>query len=359
MLKDIENILQIAGSEKKEKTEIPFSIERKIQHTFININNDKIGIKKIIQSIIWIIITIVSSTGVCWATIHVYNEYIKKQGTTRINVEIADLMIWDEKNGIYYKIINNYDEYKKFKERIDTLPEMSPNDLESESLLIITWSSGRELHETDLEVVDVTSNNTTTNIILNQKTNPNYYSNNNLIFSVISNEQLKDNIKIQIEHYQIVPKGYTSIDELTENYTVEQAIQDGCVVIESTILKSEDPYAIDKFIEKTENGENSFIRIYDKQSKSTYIHDIEYKDGVYYERTKDIMNIDKINYFNSYEKLLKINNSFGEECFIYVEIIRKQDVEYLAYPRNNFYIEVKKFYKYQKYYIFFIFFYLF
>ena len=346
-MKDIENMLQIAGNEKKEKLKIPLRIENEIQYTINNIdkNKRKTSIKKLFQTIIWIIITMVCSTGVCLATIQIYNEYIKKQGTTQSNLfinwedgnfeNLTRIMTYDTENHQYYKIINNFEDYTKFKKRIAKLPEMTSQDFETDFLLVITWTEKRLIHETDLEVVDVKSDNITTNIILNQKENPNYDLKDNVIFAVISNEELRDNIKIKIEHHQIVPNGYTSIDELPENYTVEQAIQDGCVVIEETILKSEDPYAIDKFIEKTENGENSFIRIYDKQSKSTYIHDIEYKDGVYYERTKDILNVDKINYFNSYEKLLKIDSPFGQEYFDYVIIVRTNDLDY-CFPGVTF-----------------------
>ena len=183
-MKDIENILQIAGNEKKEKLKIPLRIENEIQNTINNIdkNKRKNSIKKLFQTIIWIIITMVCSTGVCWATIQIYNEYIKKQGTTQSNLfinwedgnfeDLTRIMTYDTENHQYYKIINNFGDYTKFKKTINNLPEMTSQDFETDFLLVITWTEKRLIHETDLEVVEVKSDNTTTNIILNQKKLP-------------------------------------------------------------------------------------------------------------------------------------------------------------------------------------------
>jgi len=349
-MNDIEGLLQ---SINLDNVKIPLKVENKILYSLNNLDSSRkeAKIKKILQFIVSLIITMVSTTGICFATVQIYNEYIKKQETIEsrglfdtgdgISNFDTDLrqndMIWDDKNRFFYKIINNYTDYMKYKERLSILPEMLEQDFEYDFLLIITWQTERELHEADLEVSRIESNDTTTNIILKQKQSPNYNSENNIIYAVISNEELKNEVNIKVEVNKSVVTGYTNIDELPSDYSIEDAIDDGCFVISNGEVKSKDIYLIDKFIEDAENNKNCFLRIYNREDyeirQATYICDIEYKDGVFYETKKNITNsIEKEEYFHSYEKLLKREGLFGTE---YLWVLKKEDLEnkkYLAYP---------------------------
>lgn len=336
-MKDVEKILQKAGN---QEIKIPLSVKEKIQYAINNVENkqNKIGAKQLLQFIVGMIITMISTTGICWATVQIYNEYIKKQETIQstslfhtgdgISSYETDLtqndMVLDEENGFYYKLICDLEGYTIYKNRINVLPEMKSEDFENKFILIITWQNEREIHETDLEVIDIQSDDTTTNIILKQKENPDYNSKDNIIYAVISNEKLKNNIKIQVENHKILATGYTDISELPSDYSIEKAISDGCFVIENNVIKSENPYAIDKFIEKAEKRENCFIRIYCKEQRATYVYDIEYKDGIFYESKKNISNLEEKESFHSYEKLLRVDDALGAGYF---GILRKEDLE--------------------------------
>lgn len=343
-MKDIEKILQMA---RNQEIKIPLSVENKIRYAINNVEykQNKFGVKQLLQFIVWMIIAMIGTTGICWATAQIYNEYIKKQDTIQsrglfdtgdgISNYETDLtqndMIFDDENGFYYKVICNFESYTRYKERINILPEMTSEDLKSVFILIITWNTKREMHETDLEVIDVESDNETTNIILKQKQNPNYDSEDNIIYAVISKEKLRNYVKIQVEHYKIPAIGYADIDELSSDYSIEEAMKDGCFVISRNEIKSKNPYLIDEFIEKAENGENSFIRIYCEDERATFVYDIEYKDGLFYEKQKNISNIEQKESFHSYEKILKGDYNIG---IVYYGILREEDIENRLYQGN-------------------------
>ena len=162
-------------------------------------------------------------------------------------------MIWDVDTGFCYKVIRDFEDYKKYKERITILPDMTEADIDNNFLIITTWQYIRMHHLRDLEVYDVSSDDTTTYITYKQKENPNYNTENNIIYAVISKEKLRDNIKLQIDYKKISIPGCIDIEKLDNEYSIEMAIEDGCFVLYNNELKSKNSKAIDEFIEKTEN----------------------------------------------------------------------------------------------------------
>lgn len=347
-MKDIEEFLQTMDI---ENVKIPLNIETKIQYALSNPDSKRKenGIKKIVKFIVGIIITMVSTSGICFATVQIYNEYIKRQetinsrglfdsgdGITNYETDLTQNdMKYSEESELLYKVITNMNDYQKYKERVNSLPEMTQDDFNTEFLLIMTWRVEREIHQTDLKVNNIIAEDNATYIYLAQKENANINSKNNIIYAVISKEKLKDNIVILTEHYKITNSEYTDVNNLPSDYSIEQAIQDGCVVIENNTLKSSNINKIDEFIANSENGENGYIRIYVKEDfdfrKGTYIHEIEYKDGVYYRNIKNITNREEKEVFNSYEKIEKQISLSG---IIYGGISRKEHMKTKVYSRT-------------------------
>lgn len=339
----------------QEKIELPSKYTNMVQKTLQNSKKlRKYSIREAIyRLLIGGLATILGMSGVCFASVKIYNEYcehIKKQEEVRsrglfddgsgITTYDTDLtqndMIWDDECKMRYKIIRDFSDYTKYKERVSILPEMTEEDFKNEFLVIITWRIVRELHETDLEVSNVTSDESTTYITIKQKESPNYDSENNILYAVISKEELKDNVKMQIERPKISVPGHKDIEELSADYSIEDAINDGCIVIYNNDLKSKNQSRIEQFIKQTENGESDCIRVYIKEDfeirKATYIWDVEYRDGFYYGRRKNITNEEEKETYHSYEKIIKEEKGIPG----YYWVKRKKDLEEKTYWAKPF-----------------------
>ena len=105
------------------------------------------------------------------------------------------------------------------------------------------------------------------------------------------NEEISTNNEPKVDSY-----GYRSLSELPQDYSLEQAINDGCVVITYNKIYGKDK--LDKFIENT--GINSKNRKEDKirivqftVEGDLIIKDLEYKKE---ERLDDCLEMDKTGY---------------------------------------------------------------
>lgn len=339
----------------KSEIDLPCEYTKMISYTLKNKNNikkNRFWKQKLYRMLIGGLATILGTTGVCFASAKIYSEYILKQE----NIESSGLfvdengvsnyetdftqndMIYGEEEKFLYKIINNYSDYKKYKSRVNELPEMSEDDFSEKIMLIVTWASNRELHEMDLEIKSIKSDDTTTYITLKQKENPNYNTQNNIIYSIILNKDLKSNIKVQFELPEFTSTNFVDAKNLPTDYSIEEAIKDGCFVLYNGALKSNNLHAIDEFINKSESGENCFIRIYCKENydirTGTFIYDVEFRDGVYYQKRTDISDINKESSFHSYEKILK--NEDGPFGIEYYWVNNKKEIENSYYVTDPF-----------------------
>ena len=320
----------------QEKIEIPSKYTDMIQDTLRS--RKKYSIKETIYRIfITILTTILGMSGVCFASVKIYNEYIKRQDEAIARSLINDF-VWEEDSRFGYKIIKDFIEYKKYKEIIAILPEMTEDDFKNDFLLITTWQGKRMQHVKDMEVYNVVSDETTTYITFKQKENPNYDTTNDIIYVVISKEKLRDNIKLDFKYSKITITGCIDIEEISGDYSIEQAINDGCFVVDNTILKSNNPKALDEFIQKTENGQNACIRVYTKQklneTDEIHIFDIEYRDGIYYGIIKYITKENSRCIDLSFEKIVKHSSTRFGTSYSWVE--NKEDIDDGYYSSRAF-----------------------
>ena len=275
---------------------------------------------KVAKVIIILLCVSIFLTGGVYGAVKIYNEYIKNQTTTEsaglykdkndITTYESDLrlndmkMVEEEEEGMYYKIITNIKDYNKYKKRVSALPDMTEEDFKENFLAIFTWERPKRAFEKDCEIGEVKIENNTSYIILKQKENPNYEENSNILAGVISKEKLKENVKVIVEKKSLDTRGFAKVSDLPKDYSVEDAIKDGCFVIEGNILKSKDKTQFDDFIAKTKNGENDFIRIYEKDIEDRIlIIDIEYKDDFYFCYTINLRNNQK--WYDSYKQIDK------------------------------------------------------
>lgn len=292
---------------------------------------------KVLKIVIVILCITVSLTGITFAGVTIYNTFIKKhdkietrglfddgRGYTDYETDLmANDMTWQDDVRLYYRTITNSNDYEKYKSRIPTFPEVSEINFDENFIVIIANENYRDYDEIDMEISNVYADETTTNIIMKQKENPNMNDTTNVWYAIVDNSQLKNNVKITIEHKNFNNENVIEISKLPLNYSVNTAIEDGCFVLKNNKVVSSDEKQIDNFIQKTKKGESSFIRVYSNYEGEITITDVNFEDGIYYTNTI-VLGTEK-KYHNTYKNLKReeVRNS------------NYKDIEYVFYEGRN------------------------
>ena len=287
---------------------------------------------KVSKALVIILCVSVLLTGITYAATVIYNELIKKQDQTTSrglfdfgdgqtfyeNNLMANDMTYDYKSRMYYKIISNSDDYQKYKSRVDEFPNINEINFEENFIVIIANENTRQFHEADMEVYNAFADESTTHIIMKQKENPNYENKNNIWYAVLDKSLLRDNADVTIEYKELNIRNFKKVEDLPNDYDIDDAINDGCFVLENN-KNITNSTILDEFVESTNNNINSFIRIYTNYNRTnpieTRIKDVEYKDGIYYIVDYDLNNQDRTYRFSFSNKLEKKNSTFGIEYF--------------------------------------------
>lgn len=268
------------------------------------------NINKISKIAAAVLITLIGTVGIVLATTQIYNTYVKKDddidlrglfevGNGWYSDEIRAGMKLDNESNMYYKIISNEEEYKQVKEKVKDLQEGTKIDFSKNFLILITHGEvSVDNLEKDLTVSEINADETTTYVTLVQKENPNYDKLRTEISVVVDRLLLRDNVKIKKDFSNYKIEGITPIGELPEDYSEEQAIKDGCVVIKyidegfnsngisighSEVI-SENGYLLNEIVNKAQQGIESHVRVYytgyNVEEKYILIIDIQYKNGM-------------------------------------------------------------------------------
>lgn len=255
-----------------------------------------------LSSVASFMLVIFTTFGVCLGVNAIYN-YIQKNTNTDFSQNIGYDYSDDMKasNGVYYKKIENYNEYKEACNKWNDLVEMSESDFETDFLIVI---AGENYDTTSLEVKQIYDLDNTLHVDLVQTKE---YNKDNTVLSIKINKDLnRDNVVINIiKGDATLNSELKDLNELSENYTSNEAIEDGCIVIENNQIISEDKEALEKFIENSKQNKNLEIRIAIYSDKKVVIKDLSYKDGKYYMEEKDITNKESEIYKRSAEKIKK------------------------------------------------------
>ena len=292
---------------------------------------------KVLKIVIVILCITVSLTGITFEGVTIYNTFIKKQdkietrglfddgrGYTDYETDLmANDMTWQDDVRLYYRTITNSNDYEKYKSRIPTFPEVSEINFDENFIVIIANENYRDYDEIDMEISNVYADETTTNIIMKQKENPNMNDTTNVWYAIVDNSQLKNNVKITIEHKNFNNENVIEISKLPLNYSVNTAIEDGCFVLKNNKVVSSDEKQIDNFIQKTKKGESSFIRVYSNYEGEITITDVNFEDGIYYTNTI-VLGTEK-KYHNTYKNLKREEVRNGNY----------KDIEYVFYEGRN------------------------
>lgn len=305
---------------------------------------------KLYEKILKFFITLISFLSVTslagYAGYKIYDNYNQKQTEIDKKTENA---FWTKAfdygtsefisidNGIYlYKYIDNINEYNEYKEIIPNLPIMDEMKFIDNQILIITSREPKD----GLKVEDVKVKDNKTVVTLSDKDMTGNYTKGYFCLStIIPNELVKEIIKINvipgteyISKYNFIP-----MSEISINYILEQALEEGCIITdwENDIIYNE--YKINDFIEKTNNNINSAIRhiqIYDEELGEHLSSSVSGIYGIPYIIIYDTIYENGI--FNQYIGILSRDNIFLNSGFKKggKEIITKED-----YIENWWYVK--------------------
>lgn len=227
-----------------------------------------------IKSFVTFILSIITATGIVYAGITTYN-FIQKSTSTDFNknqgYDYNQNMI--SNNGMYYKKINSYEEYEEAKKIWDNLVDMNQGDFKDYFMVIL---AGENYNTTGLYISNLYIENQKLCIELKKKDVWN--ENDTVISTKISKELDREQIEIKNLPNEVnTTNKYRDIDDITCDYSIEEAIADNCFVInDKNQVVSNNETRLNEFVENCNNKINDLIRICIYESNRTIICDIEY-----------------------------------------------------------------------------------
>lgn len=357
------NVVYLSSIEELSYLEISSLLGISVSNAKVMVHRGKKKLKKIllkkglyemkkVSKIIVLLISIsVLFTGITFGYI-AYNNSIKKEekletrglfddgrGISYYEIDLmANDMTWQDDVRLYYRVLTNAEDYKKYKDRISEFPETDEIDFTNNFIVVVANENYRDFDEIDMEIVNIYSEDGITKIVMKQKENPNMEDNSNVWYAIVDKSELNDNVKIEVEYKKFYHQNIKELSEISENYSTDEAISDGCIVVEKNKIISKDKDAIDKFITSTENGEKAFIRVYNKYNNEIQIEDINFENGIYYIDTIEFQDGNLIRtYHSTYKKLEKINTSDEKNTniiYMFSQGRNPNSNEYLAIIQN-------------------------
>lgn len=247
------------------------------------INKDKFFVKKIcktnkyilsLKSFVAFIIYLLATTGIVYAGITTY-KFIQSSTSTNFNknprYDYNQNMILN--NGIYYKKIYTYEEYVNAKTIWDNLVDIKQEDFNEYFMVIL---AGENYNTTGLYISNIYIENQKLCIELKKKDI--WDKNDTVISTKVSKELYREELKIINSPNDVnTTDKYNNIDNITNDYSIEEAISDNCLVInDKNQVVSNNRTRLNEFVENSNNKINDWIRICIYESNRTIICDIEY-----------------------------------------------------------------------------------
>lgn len=275
MLNDNQHINNVF--EKYYKAETQDRENKKYLHRLYK----KEKIKFFIKSFVCTLATILLTIGVAYAGVAGYNvcsNIYQKSSQTDYNVtqDYSQNEEMKYTDGLYYQKIMTYDQYKECSKQWNNIIEMTENEFVDNFILAISIESASKQ---GVSVCEINSDENTMYVILDRDINKDI--NDDLIFTKINKSFNRENVVFKLKYNN--NNTYANLETLPVNYTIEKALEDGCVVLNDYKMQGNSLEIWQNFFNKIKNNENSFVRIvfFDKDNTCT-IRDVEYKDEVYY-----------------------------------------------------------------------------
>lgn len=206
-----------------------------------------------------------------------------------------------QENGIYYKKVNTYTEYLKYKDMWSNLLDMTEEDFKDNFMIITAAENADTINMIISDIYTIEDS-----LFLAFENGNEKNESSVVIGTKVSRELERDNIRIVDKLNRAINNSeYIKITEIPSNYSKEEAIKDGCFVIENNKVISNNKNAINDFLENSKNNKDSYIRIFTiYDNKAVTITDISFSNQTY-----------KFNILNTND----MNNILSEE-YSYIKI---------------------------------------
>lgn len=295
--------------------------------------------KNISACIVMVMTTFIIASGVYAGTKiltknRIDNQIQVEMDTWRNNEETTHV----KKERIYYKKIDTYEEYKKYKEKNNNFIDMEQSEFEEYFLLFLY---GRYYDRIGLYIKDLDITDTSIKINIGR----NVEKDNDFVFIKMKKEDNRDEINVNFIPNAPNMTNYASMEEIPVNYSKEKAINDNCVVIEEVGIFESAKFINGKemlknFINEAENGISNNIRI------------VEY----YYSESPEKMNFDIIDIEYINKKYIIGIRKVRSNAPLYAESEEYTNEDEYNEAMEYIYFETDKFEKYEyssKYYYYF------
>ena len=286
---------------------------------------------KVSKLIIAILCISVLLVGGVYATILTYN-FIQSRGKAHYEENMDEWFEINEQE-MYYKKIETYEEYLKYKEKWTDMTDISEDELKENFIVLIvaTWRMP------DINISDITADEDTLFINVDNDINEESIKKEEyLVMGLIPNELNRENIEVKIKEKKIAHTKYVDLKEIPMEYSIEDAIKDGCCVVNDNNMDEDSKNLLENFINSVENNENDELRVvrYEKidDVNHTTILDLQYDNEIIlnidYTRSnfsnKEIIYVGKFNY-------IKKQYFLDNKTEIYVENLMEQRVTICIY----------------------------
>lgn len=250
-------------------------------------NNKNIYLKSkiflLIKNIIAFILTVCSTSGFVYAGVATYQYFQDSYKADFSNHNDFDYNYSEDMIcadiDIYYKTIYNYQEYNKYQKIWNTLDNIDEQEFNNNFMIIILLE-GLEMR--GMHISNISTTEDTLYIELDKYSDNEVYNNENmLICSLIPLSDMRNNIIISKKSTIPYSSKYKILEDIPMDYAINDAINDGCFVLKGNKVISNDENQIYNFFDKTQNGEEDFLRVVKYYNEGIVIQDIQYKNGKY------------------------------------------------------------------------------
>lgn len=260
-----------------------------------------------------LLVCLIVTTGIVYAGIEIY-KYVTQQsipynfyGYLDYNSDVPEYHFYEDmdlKDTVYYKKIYNFSDYQKYKNLWPNLLSMQEKDFEDNFMIVTAITYGNMLGKS---IINVYATDSTLYIEFDNVENSEN-KNSSVIGTKISKDLDRQNIEFKQKIDTLEFENYVKITDIPVNYSIEQALNDNCFVIKENKIISKDKEKLENFVKDTQNGKESFIRIYDMDfdGKIT-INDILYKDNQYTYYELDVKDEHKKIISDKYARIEMIN----------------------------------------------------
>ena len=294
--------------------------------------SNKINNNNIYKMVAMFIAVIIGTAGLVYGAGALYQYILQETSNANpsfINVdsnsegyEKLGFKLITDLHDFYYKKIINYEDYTECKRYINSLLEMTEDDFKENFLIVVISANS---NTGGLHISNIESDNSTLYIEVDKSEEEN--AGKGMVSAKVDKNLNRDNIKLTQKKEETYSINYTPIKELPKDYTLEEAVNDNCFVIDKDgEVISNNKERITDFINNTQNGNDDFIRIVstngvskETEENAIIITDIQYDNGSYKvcrDQSRCIsLGNDIEYYYNTYSKIEDVkNDAFAQNC---------------------------------------------